>query len=62
MLDVARLEGEAAAGALAAFRLGEPPFARAGADAGAAVVARDTRGMIARAFCRATGAAAGVGE
>ena len=48
MLDVARLEGEAAAGALAAFRLGEPPFARAGADAGAAAVARDTRGMLAR--------------
>jgi hypothetical protein len=40
LLDVARLEGEAAAGTLAAFRLG------AGADAGAAVVARETRGIV----------------
>eukprot|EP00964_Phaeocystis_antarctica_P075082 scaffold46291_cov67-Phaeocystis_antarctica.AAC.11 len=47
LLNVARLEGEAAAGAAAAFRLdeGEPPFARAGAGAGAAVVAREMRGM-----------------
>ena len=49
MLNVARLEGEeAAAGAPAALRLdaGEPPFARAGAGAGAAVVAREIRGIV----------------
>lgn len=55
MLNVARLEGEAAAGAAAALRLdvgeppfaraGEPPFACAGADAGGAVVAREIRGI-----------------
>ena len=50
LLNVARLEGEAAAGAPAALRLdaGEPPFARAGAGAGAAVVAREIRGIVRR--------------
>ena len=45
MLDVARLEGEAAAGTLAAFRLG----------AGAAVVARETRGIVPRLLCAGCG-------
>ena len=55
MLDVARLEGEAKAGTLAAFRLG------AGADAGAAVVARETRGMCHCWWCGGSGSG-GVNE